>query len=146
MVVKIDQLSAEDKQKALLLASKELAKREKRKWIDPDNPDSKPTPQQLEVLQDFGTVRQQWLVAGNRSGKTMISARLLSWVLEESHPYWKRPERWGDKPILIIFAGKTSKIIEEEIQYQIIHPGATQEEVAEYLKSRQDEFMAKYNN
>jgi len=38
------------------------------------------------------------------------------------------------------------KIIEEEIQYQIIHPGAMQEEVAEYLKSRQDEFMAKYNN
>jgi hypothetical protein len=37
------------------------------------------------------------------------------------------------------------KIMDEEMQYQIVHPAATHDEVAEYLKGRQEEFLAKYN-
>lgn len=108
-------LSQEDQLKALVALSRQQHKIEKRELFDPDVPYSTPTAAQQEILNDFGKVQQQWLVCGNRSGKTMTVSRICAWVLEETHPTWKRPERWGTKPLLIVFVAKSSKIAETEI-------------------------------
>jgi phage terminase large subunit-like protein len=70
---------------------------------------------QKEVFDDFGTYKQQWIRAGNQSGKSQTCARIVSWVLTATHPNWKKPPEWGDESILVIVAGKTGKQIEDSL-------------------------------
>lgn len=102
-----------------------------RECFDPANPNSKPTAPQLEVIQDFGTIKNQWIVAGNQSGKSQTCSRIVAWFLEETHPHWKRPEAWGNEPLLIIVAGRTGKQIEESLAAKILSylPKGTYKEV-----------------
>ncbi len=102
----------------------------KRESFDPNNLESRPTAKQQEVFDDFGVVKQQWIRAGNQSGKSQTCARLITWMLTNSHPVWKRPEEWGSEPLLIIVAGRTGKQIEDSLLPKLrgyLEPGTYKE-------------------
>lgn len=106
----------------------ELLKR--REAFDPIHLESRPTAIQQEVIDDFGHVKQQWVRAGNQSGKSATCARIVSWVLTDTHPSWKRPTDWGDEPLLILVAGRTGKQIEDSLLPKIrgfLEPGTYKE-------------------
>lgn len=102
-------------QKVLAAALSRLERLQKIDAFDPYNLDSKPTIPQQQVLDDFGRIRFQWIVAGNQSGKSQTCSRLISWVVTDTHPTWKRPAEWSDEPLLVIVAGRTGKQIEESL-------------------------------
>lgn len=113
---------------AIALKRLELLKRQEA--FDPIRLDSQPTTQQLEVLKDFGRIKQQWVRAGNQSGKSQTCARIVSWVLTDTHPYWKRPVHWAEEPLLILVAGRTGKQIEDSLLPKIrgyLEPGTYKE-------------------
>ena len=83
--------------------------------FDPTNLQTQPTTAQLEIFQEFGKVKRQWVVAGNQSGKSQSCARLVSWFFSETHPYWTRPKEWNKEPLLIIVCGRSGKILEDSL-------------------------------
>ncbi len=98
--------------------------------FDPLFPESKATGKQQEVFDDFGKFSQQWIRAGNQSGKSQTCARILTWVLTGTHPTWKRPASWGDEPLLAIVSGRTGKQIEDSLLPKIrsyLEPGTYKE-------------------
>lgn len=106
----------EQQQERLIAAAiRRLEMLQKTDAFDPINLDSRPTPAQAEVITDFGSIKTQWIVAATQSGKSQTCSRLVSWVLTESHPSWKRPKEWNEEPLLIIVAGRTGKQIEESL-------------------------------
>jgi phage terminase large subunit-like protein len=119
---------ASDKLLAAALLRLEILQRQEA--FDPQKPDSKPTAKQQQVIDDFGRIPQQWIRAGNQSGKSQTCARILAWVLTDTHPTWKRPEQWGSEPLLIIVAGRTGKQIEDSLLPKIrgfLEPGTYKE-------------------
>lgn len=58
----------------------------------------------------------------HNSGKTSSAAREVVWILEDSHPYWKRPDRWKNESLLIIVAGQDREMMEIEIWSRKIQP------------------------
>lgn len=69
------------------------------------------------------------LATGN-SGKSQVCARLLTWVLTDTHPSWIRPSEWLQEPLLAIVAGRTGKQIEESLLPKIrsyLEPGSYKE-------------------
>lgn len=51
----------------------------------------------------------------HNSGKSTICAREVSWVVTETHPFWKRPKKWGTGPLTILVAGQDRKGMELEL-------------------------------
>lgn len=90
--------------------------------FDPFNLDSRPNDKQDAIFQDAGKIQLRWIVAGNQSGKSSVGGREVSWILNNEHPYWKRPERWGDEPLLIIIAGQSRQMMEVELWGKKIKP------------------------
>lgn len=98
--------------------------------FDPFNLESRPTPKQQEVIDDFGKYKQQWIRAGNQSGKSQVCARIITWILTDSHPRWKKPLEWLEEPLLVLVAGRTGKQIEESLLPKIrgyLKPGSYKE-------------------
>lgn len=119
-----------DETKLVAAALHRLEMLQKRVAFDPVHLSSKPTPMQQSVFNDFGTVKQQWIRAGNQSGKSATCARIVSWVITDTHPTWKRPTGWGDEPLLVIVAGRTGKQIEDSLLPKIrsyLEPGTYKE-------------------
>lgn len=106
--------------KILASAMRRLELLRKNDAFDPVNIDSRPTPAQQQVIEDFGKIRNQWIVAATQSGKSQTCSRLVSWVLTETHPSWKRPVEWGEEPLLILVAGRTGKQIEESLLPKLV--------------------------
>ena len=122
--------SSADSKKILASAVSRLKRLSLMEAFDPHSPDSRPTKAQQDVITDFGKIRTQYIVAGNRSGKSQLCSRLTAWVLTETHPTWQRPESWADEPLLIIVAGRTGKQIEESLLPKItsfLEPGTYKE-------------------
>jgi hypothetical protein len=127
--------SLSDKKLAAALVRREKIKRQEA--FDPQFPDSKPTAKQQEVFDDFGVIRQQWIRAGNQSGKSQTCARIVMQVLKEEHPTVKarraNPDPkvgWGEEPLLAIVAGRTGKQIEESLLPKLrsyLEPGTYKE-------------------
>ena len=90
--------------------------------FDPNKPDSRPTEQQLEILQDINTIPHRYALGGNQSGKSQTGGRECAWVFEDNHPYWNRPEEWGDQPLTMIVVARTSAQFEEELWKKKIKP------------------------
>lgn len=114
----------------LAAALQRLETLQRQESFDPQKPDSRPTPKQQEVINDFGRVPQQWIRAGNQSGKSQTCARIIAWAITDTHPTWKRPESWGNEPLLIIVAGRTGKQIEDSLLPKIrgfLEPGTYKE-------------------
>lgn len=51
----------------------------------------------------------------HNSGKSQTCARTTAWVLSETHPYWKRPKKWTNEPLLLVVCGRTGKQLEESL-------------------------------
>ena len=106
-------------QEELGLAAARLQKLEKQVCFDAFKPGSRPTSFQQQVIDDFGKVEYQYVVAANRSGKTQLGARIMAWMLAEDMPNWSRPARWGTAPLLFLVIGRVSKQVEEAIWRKI---------------------------
>lgn len=124
--------SAEGQKQHKLLAAavRRLESLNRKDAFDPVDPESRPTAPQQEVIDDFGKVRTQWIVAGNQSGKSQTCARLVSWVAEDMHPTWKRPAAWSNEALLILICARTGKQIEESLWPKIksyLSPGTYKE-------------------
>lgn len=120
----------QQRNKILAAALSRLERLEKSDAFDPINLESRPTSKQQEVIEDFGKYKQYWIRAGNQSGKSQTMARILTWVLTDTYPNWKRPEEWGEEPILALVAGRTGKQIEESLLPKIrsyLEPGTYKE-------------------
>lgn len=113
-------MSKMDRQLAAALSR--LERLEKRDSFDPSIPDSKPTKAQQEFLNDIGRIKQRIIRAGNRSGKSACPGREVAWILNEDHPFFKRPVTWSGTPILIIIAGQDRKMMEIELWGKKIAP------------------------
>src|SRR5690242_20684951 len=107
-------------QQELAVALQHLEKLIRKESFDVINSTSRPTKMQQEVINDFGLIRQQWIRAGNQSGKSQTCARLITWVLQGGHPTWTRPVEWGDEPLLIVVAGRTGKQIQESLLPKLV--------------------------
>lgn len=101
-----------------------------RECFDPVDPESRPTPEQKRVIDDFGIIKTQWIVAANQSGKSQTCSRLLSWFITETHPTWTRPPEWGSEPLFALVACRTGKQIEDSIWPKVksfLEPGTYKE-------------------
>lgn len=119
-----------DNQKLVAAALRRLERLNRQDAFDPANPESRPTPKQLAVFQEFGKYKQQYIRAGNQSGKSQTCARIVTWVLTDTHPNWKRPAEWLDEPLLVIVCGRTGKQIEDSLLPKIrsyLEPGTYKE-------------------
>lgn len=123
-------MSNDIEQKRLAAALRRLELLKRNEAFDPINSDSRPTEKQLQVITDFGKFKQQWIRAGNQSGKSATCARLIAWAITNTHPFWKRPDNWGEEPLLVIVAGRTGKQIEDSLLPKIrgfLEPGTYKE-------------------
>lgn len=121
---------AEHSIRLLAAAMRRMDSLTRREAFDPINHTSLPTTAQQEVINDFGKIPVQYIVAGNQSGKSQTCARLVSWFLEDTHPTWKRPVGWADEPMLVLVCGRTGKQIEESLLPKIrsyLEPGSYKE-------------------
>lgn len=103
------QLTAEQ----LAIAAERYRKLALQDAFDPMDLQTRPTPAQLSVIQEFGKVPRQYIVAANQSGKTATALRIVTWFLTETHPYWKRPDAWRDEELKIIVCSRTGKQVED---------------------------------
>ena len=103
----------------LAKAAQRLADLEMVEVFDGFRPGSRPTRFQQEIIDDFNKVQYQYVVAGNRSGKSQLGARLISWLLAENMPGWKRPERWGHGTLQFLIIGRVSKQTEEVLYRKV---------------------------
>jgi phage terminase large subunit-like protein len=106
----------------LEFAAQRLRKLKLQEAFDAFNLDSRPTAQQEEIFQDAGQVLLRWVVAGNQSGKSSLAAREVAWVLQGTHPHWKRPAKWGNEPLLVIIAGQSRQMMEVELWEKKLRP------------------------
>lgn len=111
-----------DEAKKIASAMKRLEKMSLSKAFDPFRPDSRPNFKQQEILNDIGKIQYRWVVAGNQSGKSQLAAREIAWIVTDTHPTWKKPEAWGDEPMLILVAGQNRQNMEIEIWEKKIRP------------------------
>lgn len=98
-----------------------FAKEQLNTVFNPDRPDLYPTEAQLSVLKDKDTITQ-FVVGGNRSGKSQLGARVATWWLTDTHPYMKRPIEWGTGPLTILVVGRVGEQIESELFNNKIKP------------------------
>jgi len=112
-----------DVEKKLLAAA--LQRREalaRKESFDPHVIGSVPTAKQLEVLRDIEAFYSRYVVAGNQSGKTMLAGREAAWIFTNTHPYIDTKAVWGDRPLIMLILGQTTKQLETEIWGNKIQP------------------------
>lgn len=115
-----------DQEKRLLAAAirrKEALQRDKA--MDPFVPDSRPAAYQDEVFKDINDYPTRVLIWGNQTGKSQCGGRELSWILENKHPYLKRPKSWDGRPIGAIVMGKVGEQVETLLWKEKIKPFLT---------------------
>lgn len=95
-------------------AAARLQKLERAECFNGAAPGSRPNSWQQAVIDDWGKVPTQHVVAGNQSGKSQLGSRLDAWFLAENKPRWKRPKKWGKAPLMGMLVGRTMKQVEEE--------------------------------
>ena len=108
--------------KKIATALKRLEKAEVDKAFDAYHISTRPTKKQTEILGDIGKIQYRYVVAGNQSGKSQIAARDLSWFLNGTHPYFKRPAHWGAEPLLVLIAGQDLTMMSTELWYKKVKP------------------------
>lgn len=93
-------------------AQEELLRRDMLKRFDAYRPGSRPTEFQQTVIDDFGKVRFQYIVAGNRSGKSQLGAWLTyrAWSGQ-----MERHEKWGSGPLTFMLLARTTKIADDSL-------------------------------
>lgn len=91
--------------------------RRRKDSFDPTNPGSKPTRDQRKALEAIGQPEAKFRIlrCANQSGKSTTVAWELAKVITGTHPWWKRPDAWGEGPIKAIVAGQDRKMMELEL-------------------------------
>lgn len=107
-------LSSSD-QRLLASALSRLERLRKQAAFDPNDLSSTPTLKQQQIFSDFGKFKQYWIRAGSQSGKSQTCSRVITWILTDTFPGWKKPENWGEEPLLAVVVGRTGKQIEESL-------------------------------
>lgn len=123
-------MASTQQDKLLAVAIRRLELMKLGECFDPVDPQSRPTTAQQEVIDDFGKIKTQWIVAANQSGKSQTCSRLVAWVITETHPSWRRPAAWGAEPLLVLICGRTGKQLEESLWPKIrsfLEPGSYKE-------------------
>lgn len=106
-------LSSSDIQKIELAKLKAQLTDEIHTCLDAEDLSSRPRGCQLELLQD-SKHNHLFVVAPNRTGKSQIGARIVTWLLQGIHPFLPVRKKWGTE-FTILVVGRTSEIIETEI-------------------------------
>lgn len=52
------------------------------------------------------------LANGTVTHNSSCAAREFAWILEDNHPYWKRPVHWGTGPLTMLIVGQDRRQIE----------------------------------
>lgn len=129
-------MSVGSREKLIAAAARRLEMLKRQDAFDPSNLESRPTPKQQEVFNDFGAIKQQWIRAGNQSGKSQTCAKIVSDVIAERHPVVARRRTevgegsWGTEPLLVIIAARTGKQIEDSLLPKLrsyLEPGTYKE-------------------
>lgn len=84
-------------------------------------PESRPTPTQDSILTDSAT-EVFWVLGGNRSGKSTLGGKIVSWWFQENHPHMARPAEWGRGPLQILVVGRLIEQMESELWEKKIRP------------------------
>ncbi len=92
------------------------------KCFDPNDLDSRPNEAQTKFHQDAEHIKFRYLIGGNGSGKSQTGGRELTWLINDTHPYWDMPESWKGRPLQILVIGKSRSIIENELWDKKIKP------------------------
>ncbi len=108
--------------KLIAAALERLQKLELSECFDSTEPTSRPNEKQWEVLKDIDNVSFRWVIAGNQSGKTQLAAREIAWIVNRDHPFWVKPAKWGNEPLMILVVGQDRKNIELNIWNKKIKP------------------------
>jgi hypothetical protein len=103
-------------------AKSKLKALELQQCFDPVYPESRPNEAQDIFFRDTGKVKYQYLIGGNGSGKSQTGGRNLTWIINDTHPYWKMPEDWKTRPLSVLVIGKSRSILENELWEKKIKP------------------------
>lgn len=114
-------------QKLVAAAYERLKKLKLTTCFDSNDLDSRPTEAQQEIFDFLDKVSFRWVIAGNQSGKTQLACREIAWIVNQDHPTWTKPEKWGDESLMIIVAGQDRKNMELNIWNKKIKPLLTGE-------------------
>lgn len=106
-------------QKVLASAVRRYRRLRMLECFDPIDLESRPTPVQQDVLESVHKIQYRYVVAGNQSGKSQLGAREVAWIFEDNHPFWSRPARWGEEPLVMLVIGRTTKQVEEVLWRKI---------------------------
>lgn len=113
-------------ERELLVALEKLKGKKRDICFDPVvDLDSKPCPTQLAIFKYKGEpddVKKIIVRAPNRTGKSQLGARIVSWWFQNNHPYIQRPKEWGDGPLTIMVVGENLSMMETEIWGNKIEP------------------------
>jgi hypothetical protein len=107
------------KEQLLALAAARYRQLALKECYDPVDLNSRPTAAQLACLQDINRIRHRYVTAGNQAGKSQMLAREVSWLFEDTHPFWSRPANWGNEPLLILVVGRVAKQVEDVLWRKI---------------------------
>jgi phage terminase large subunit-like protein len=102
-----------EKLRRLATAQRRLQALKLRDAFDPFSLDSRPTPDQEEVLRGQKTFRYQWVRGGNQTGKSQLGGRIASWFFLREHPHIDIEGLWPDEPLLLIVVARTSEQYQE---------------------------------
>lgn len=58
----------------------------------------------------------------HNSGKSALAARELTWILQDLHPHFTRPDNWRNAPLTCLVAGKSRQGLENELWANKIKP------------------------
>lgn len=106
-------LTGDQKKKLELLKLEAQYRQRLNLAFDADHILSRPTPKQMEIIKSKKNIH--YVVASNRAGKSQLGARILSWWFDESHPYQKRPAKWGNGPLTMLLVGRVGEQIDSEL-------------------------------
>lgn len=105
-----------------------LKKLELSECFDSNDLSSRPNAKQWSIFNDIDNIGYRWVIAGNQSGKSQLAAREIAWMVNRDHPFWVKPKKWGEEPLMIIVAGQDRKNMELNIWNKKIKPFLRNEE------------------
>jgi phage terminase large subunit-like protein len=115
-------MSDAHEQRVVAAAIRALERKKLVSAFDAFRPDTRANKRQEEILRDIGQIKYRYVVAGNQSGKSQLAAREIAWMLTDTHPYWTRPEEWGEEPMLILIAGQDLTMMATELWAKKLAP------------------------
>lgn len=116
-------LTGEQQKKLELLRLQQEYQNRLRLAFDSRDVTSAPTPHQMAILQSSKNIH--YVIGSNRSGKSQLGSRVISWWFENNHPYLDRPAKWGQGPIQILLVGRVGEQMDSELWDNKVRPFLT---------------------